>query len=570
MDVDTDFEWPSAYVNIAPRLSGSLSAVSSATIIYLIFRSQTRLSSIYHQIMLCMSIADITSTLAMVLTTIPMPREMPQEKELGFEWSGGRYGNHATCAAQGFLIFSGSVAMFGFNAMLCLYYACAVAFQMKEKTIRKYILPIIYGVPLVSGFGLSITALFADSYNPPTDLMSGYWCVANTYPTDCSEKDDSCLRGNYGVIHKAAIVLFVLVCVAVFIMVTSLVLVVNSRYRVHRLTQKFAKAAEEDGTSTCILMAPSLKDKLERIQTDTKVILLQSVAYIVAFISGIMWFLLSHDEMNMTSFKFGLFSAPIQGFLNLIVFLSHKVYNYKRIHRHSTVCEVVKLLFVGRVQEPCFISRISMVIDDDVHGRIDDRVEAGLPNFRIMNEMDVEECVPDAAMVDIEEIRGSDRDRDEDKNIKDPENDQSKMFVDDQRESINVSKYIQQSGHGDGISSMSSSFQISGPSTLDGKDGIYGINRKSNMEAMKAMHARGTAAFGSQGDKINSNSFSSGISKKRGSQDVSAQGPDAIQNDVSRGGMSGLSGFSSILRSTTASFTNSVNPGSGVGGNDTK
>jgi len=119
---------------------------------------------------------------------------------------------------------------------------------------------------------------------------------------------------------------------------------------------------------------------------------------------------------------------------------------------------------------------------------------------------------------------------------------------------------------------MSSSFQISGPSTLDGKDGIYGINRKSNMEAMKAMQARGTAAFGSQqGDKINSNSFSSGgISKKRGSQDVSAQGPDAIQDDVSRGGMSGLSGFSSILRSTTASFTNSVNPGSGVGGNDTK
>ena len=120
MDVDTDFEWPSAYVNIVPRLSGSLSAVSSATIIYLIFRSQTRLSSIYHQIMLCMSIVDITSTLAMVLTTIPMPREMPQEKELGFEWPGGRYGNHATCAAQGFFVVSGSVAMFGFNAMLCL------------------------------------------------------------------------------------------------------------------------------------------------------------------------------------------------------------------------------------------------------------------------------------------------------------------------------------------------------------------------------------------------------------------------------------------------------------------
>ena len=115
-----DFEWPTTYIQIVPRLSGSLSAVSSATIIYLIFRSQTRLSSIYHQIMLCMSMFDISANLARVLTTIPMPTKMPQEKELGFEWPGGRYGNHATCAAQGFFTLSGAVGMFAFNSTLCL------------------------------------------------------------------------------------------------------------------------------------------------------------------------------------------------------------------------------------------------------------------------------------------------------------------------------------------------------------------------------------------------------------------------------------------------------------------
>jgi hypothetical protein len=534
---DPDFEWPSAYVNIVPRLSGSLSAVSSATIIYLIFRSQTRLSSIYHQIMLCMSILDITSTIAMALTTIPMPREMPQEKELGFEWPGGRYGNHATCAAQGFFTLSGSIAMFGFNAMLCLYYACAVAFQMKEKNIRKYILPIIYGVPLVSGFGFAITLLFAGSYNPPTDFMLGYWCVGTVYPAGCTGKDDSCIRGNYDVIQKARIVMSFVIVLGMLIMVTSLVLVVNSRFRVHRLTQKIVKAAEKDGASTRILMASSPKDKLERVQKDTNAILLQSVAYIVAFMSGIIWVLLSGDgrEMNMTTFKFGLFFVPIQGFLNLIVFLSHKVHNYKRIHRHSTACEVVKLLFVDQVQEPCFVSRISMVIDDDVQGRIDDRLKTGLPFFRIMNEMDVEEYAPDAAMEDIDEIRGS---GDQNKIIQDPENDQSESFVDDQQVSINVSK------NRDGISSMSSSFQISGSSTLDANDENYGINRKSNMEAMNAMKTRNPA-------------------------DSKTQGPDVI-DDVSRGGMSGLSGFSSILRSASASFTTIVTPGTEAGENDTK
>ncbi len=117
---DSDFEWPRTYIQIVPRLSGSLSAVSSATIIYLILRSQTRLSSIYHQIMLCMSMFDILANVGRVLAAIPMPREMPQEKELGFEWPGTRYGNHATCAAQGFFTLSGAVGMFAFNSTLCL------------------------------------------------------------------------------------------------------------------------------------------------------------------------------------------------------------------------------------------------------------------------------------------------------------------------------------------------------------------------------------------------------------------------------------------------------------------
>eukprot|EP01083_Nonionella_stella_P194170 716262_1 len=176
-----------------------------------------------------------------------------------------------------------------------------------------------------------------------------------------------------------------------------------------------------------------------------------------------------------------------------------------------------------------------MVIDDDVQGRIDDRLKTGLPFFRIMNEMDVEEYALDAAMEDIEEIRGSDRNRDQNRNIQDPENDQSESFVDDQQVSINVSK------NRDGVSSMSSSFQISGSSTLDANDENYGINRKSNMEAIKAMKTRNPA-------------------------DSKTKGPDVI-DDVSRGG---LSGFSSILRSTSASFTTSVTPGTEAGENDTK
>ena len=115
-----DFEWPGLFISIVPRITGSLSVVSSSTIIFLIYRSDAKLTTIYHRIMFCMSICDIIGSTAMTLTTIPMPKEMPLEQELGFEWPGGnRYGNTLSCNLQGFSFTFGTLTMFGLNAMLC-------------------------------------------------------------------------------------------------------------------------------------------------------------------------------------------------------------------------------------------------------------------------------------------------------------------------------------------------------------------------------------------------------------------------------------------------------------------
>uniref|UniRef100_A0A7S3VEY2 G-protein coupled receptors family 1 profile domain-containing protein n=1 Tax=Chaetoceros debilis TaxID=122233 RepID=A0A7S3VEY2_9STRA len=117
---DPNDYWPKAYLAIVSRLNTSLSILASATIIFLIYRSQAKLSIIYHRIVLCMSIADILASLAMGLTTLPMPKEMPFEVELGYDWPGPRYGNTWTCNAQGFIwVFAGTIG-FGLNAMLCL------------------------------------------------------------------------------------------------------------------------------------------------------------------------------------------------------------------------------------------------------------------------------------------------------------------------------------------------------------------------------------------------------------------------------------------------------------------
>jgi hypothetical protein len=77
---------------LAPRYSGGASVLASSTIIYLIFKSQTKLrTSIYHRIMLGMSSADVLRSIAIGLTTLPMDRNYIQYG--GWDWAGTRLGN---------------------------------------------------------------------------------------------------------------------------------------------------------------------------------------------------------------------------------------------------------------------------------------------------------------------------------------------------------------------------------------------------------------------------------------------------------------------------------------------
>jgi hypothetical protein len=111
-------QWETPLIQVAPIFSGSLSAISSTLIIYVILRSQTGLSSIYHRIMFGMSIADILSSVSIALSTLPMPSFMPQEKDFEYRWTGPRLGNTSTCNAQGFFQTFGILCMFTYNTIV--------------------------------------------------------------------------------------------------------------------------------------------------------------------------------------------------------------------------------------------------------------------------------------------------------------------------------------------------------------------------------------------------------------------------------------------------------------------
>ena len=64
---------------VAPRFSGSISFVASTLIVYLILRSETRLSTTYHRLLFGMSVSDMMSSFAMALTSLPFPTHMVSE-----------------------------------------------------------------------------------------------------------------------------------------------------------------------------------------------------------------------------------------------------------------------------------------------------------------------------------------------------------------------------------------------------------------------------------------------------------------------------------------------------------
>ena len=117
------------YGAIVPRFTGSISVIASSIIIYLIIRSDDKLGSVYHRIMFGMTIADVISSTAMALTSLPMPRDLtPYNLPYADVWVGTRLGNQGTCSAQGFFFNFGIIAVFVYNGMLCLYYALTIAF----------------------------------------------------------------------------------------------------------------------------------------------------------------------------------------------------------------------------------------------------------------------------------------------------------------------------------------------------------------------------------------------------------------------------------------------------------
>ena len=237
------------FAAIAPRITGSLSALSSSLIIYLIFRSKAKLSTIYHRIMFGMSCADILGSTAMGLTTLPMPRD----SYLYYDWAGTQLGNSGTCKAQGFFFVFGMICMFVYNVALCCYYACIIAFKMKEKVVKKKIEPFLHLVPIGVALLGAVPPLFFNLYQ-----ASGWeaWCTVSINENNI--ENNVAIRALIGICIVITITNLCTLCIACFVFIVWRVrqterflnplVSKHGRIKVHRRSTLMTRTKEIDKT----------------------------------------------------------------------------------------------------------------------------------------------------------------------------------------------------------------------------------------------------------------------------------------------------------------------------------
>ena len=174
---------------IIPIITGSISLVSSGTIIVSILRSNVGLKIPYRRIVFGMSIFDFIRALGYAFSSLPVPKGAPGVP--------GAMGNQGTCDAQGSFLMVGLSGSILYSCSLSIYFLCIVKhnitykeFQRKYETVL-HIVSILGSVPLI-GYA------FADGAINPF----GKKCSMAAYPANCVTHDDiECIRGENAVAY---------------------------------------------------------------------------------------------------------------------------------------------------------------------------------------------------------------------------------------------------------------------------------------------------------------------------------------------------------------------------------
>jgi len=339
---------------IIPMVTGSISFLSSMIIIFTVLRSISGTKTTYHRIILFMSSADCLTSLAIALTTIPMP------KDVIYPFQMPSYGNIATCEAQGLIFMMGTAFGICMNGILNIYYLCTMRYNMTEKTFRWYLEIPLFIVSLAISITLPSTAMLKQKLLNPSPSYP--FCVPNVYPLGCTKADNPECRGG-GENGALAPLFYCTITLGFFTLMITMALIVHSFYRNARSVRKALK----DKPSQEI---DAKYEALQYAQESSGIITRQAIMYIAAFlitwVFGFVHFVLREDNKELLSVLRMIFQ-PLQGFFNLNIFTYHKVCMVRRSDEDLTVGEAFGIVFLypDEMEDPAQVHNLDFVFEDN-------------------------------------------------------------------------------------------------------------------------------------------------------------------------------------------------------------
>ena len=253
--------------------------------------------------------------------------------------------------------------MMYYNGSLCVYYACAIAFQMREQKIRKFVEPFFHLLPLAAGLVTAIPPLLQGAYNP-----SGWdsYCTINSIGCPGHDQSLSCYRGqrnqepNYRRIVLTSTTLFFGTIVLSLSLVVCRVVQVDRYLSEISRTNSFGPRGWTNSNANA----------------NAKAVLIQSLCYVFALvlvmIFPILMFTSGYKHPDYVTYLPNLktFFMPLAGLFNFLIFISHKIFAIQKVGNDEKGCwEIFVELMTGKSAEPIHVARISLVMFDEIKER---------------------------------------------------------------------------------------------------------------------------------------------------------------------------------------------------------
>ena len=330
----------------------AISFLASIVILIIIIRSHEGLSTTLKRLIFGLCVSDVLSSSFQCLGTVPAPKEYEE-----VIWSAR--GNVASCEAQGFFIFVGSMAAPLYNCSLCLYYLAVLKFNKKDEYIKEKIEPFLHAVPILFSLIGGFTILGLKAFNPNMT-----YCFIGPDPT-CD--DVNCDR------IKDSNLLFIIFSAAPYIVLPSIIgITMTLIYRVVLVQEKkleqygiggLRKNAKKKGAAAADVEENDVNEKksamapirnifkkwapnqtrnsfaVRKKKKQSRAVLNTALSYSIAFmLSYLLPVVISIRTLSNLKSGFGLSIAvrilfPLQGFFNFCVYLYPHVTSAKRKHK---------------------------------------------------------------------------------------------------------------------------------------------------------------------------------------------------------------------------------------------